>query len=198
MDWTDKRVTELKDDWAAGHSAGQIAAMYQVTRSTIMGKIMRLGLPSPAVKLPVLCNGRPRGAPRPRTAPVRAGTRAPRPWSGKPGPKPWEQPIKIPKVKTSKPWESEQLEATELPEEQAAHAVALIDFESYHCRWPVRGEPAELFCGSDKIKGYSYCARHCRMAYRRGPNVSEEERARRMARFRRVHYQAIMLRRATA
>ena len=146
MDWTPERVTELTDNWAAGHSARQIGAMFGTSRSAIIGKVHRLRLPNPAIKLPVTCNGRSRVYRNDKIIRTR----------------------KFPKVKRPKPWESEQLEATELPEEQAAHAVAFIDTKSHHCRWPVNGDPANLVCcGSDVVRGFSWCAPHCRMVFRK-------------------------------
>jgi GcrA cell cycle regulator len=164
MDWTAGNVAKLTDDWAAGHSAGQIAATFQVSRNTIIGKVNRLKLPRPEFKLPVMADGHS------RVYSVKRHT-------GK--------TIKLPKVKRSKPWE---MEATEPSEEQAVHAVALRDREPHHCCWPIGGELAELICcGAQHIESYPYCAYHCRMAYRRAPNVSETERAERTARVMKVN-----------
>jgi hypothetical protein len=147
MDWTAERVTELTDKWAAGHSAKQIGAMFHTSRSSVIGKIHRLGLPIPEKKLPVIANGLPR---------VRVY-----------GGRTKVSKIREPKVQILRPWESEQLEVTELPEEQAAYAIAFIDTKSHHCRWPVKGDPADLVCcGSDVVRGFSWCVRHCRMAFR--------------------------------
>ncbi len=60
MPWTDERIAELKDLWASGHSTGQIAKLWGVTRNMIMGKISRLRLESPSEKLTIVANGRPR------------------------------------------------------------------------------------------------------------------------------------------
>ena len=50
--WTDERVAQLKELWAAGHSAKVIAGnMGGLTRSAVIGKINRLGLPIPEKKL---------------------------------------------------------------------------------------------------------------------------------------------------
>lgn len=51
MDWTDERVSMLRDMWMAGKSASQIAdALGGISRNAVIGKAHRLGLqkrPSP-------------------------------------------------------------------------------------------------------------------------------------------------------
>lgn len=45
MSWTDERVDELKNLWAEGVSASQIAVrMGGISRSAVLGKVHRLGL----------------------------------------------------------------------------------------------------------------------------------------------------------
>jgi len=47
MSWTDERVELLKNMWAEGKSASQIAKeLGSVTRNAVIGKVHRLGLPS--------------------------------------------------------------------------------------------------------------------------------------------------------
>ena len=47
MSWTDERVTMLRDLWAKGLSASQIAVQLGgVTRNAVIGKAHRLGLES--------------------------------------------------------------------------------------------------------------------------------------------------------
>ena len=78
-------------------------------------------------------------------------------------------------------------EACDLPPDQSDFAIALFDLEARHCRWPLGEGPARMFCGADKVTGHSYCPRHCRMAYLKGPNrVSDEERTRRAAHWRKI------------
>lgn len=44
--WTDERVQFVKSNWAAGCSAAEIAEkLGDVSRSAVMGKVSRLGLP---------------------------------------------------------------------------------------------------------------------------------------------------------
>jgi len=46
--------------------------------------------------------------------------------------------------------------------------VRLEDIREFACRWPL-GDPRSgdfAYCGLKPAKGHSYCAGHCRMAYR--------------------------------
>ena len=45
MDWTKENVALLTDLWTAGHSASQIGQKLHCTRSAVIGKKSRLGLP---------------------------------------------------------------------------------------------------------------------------------------------------------
>ena len=45
MSWTDEKVNKLKDLWAKGHTASQIAAeLGDTTRNAVIGKAHRLNL----------------------------------------------------------------------------------------------------------------------------------------------------------
>jgi hypothetical protein len=58
--------------------------------------------------------------------------------------------------------------------------VGFLDIEEVNCcRWPL-GDPTEedfAYCGLETAKGRSYCAGHCRMAYR-PPKAPARERRR--------------------
>lgn len=44
VDWTDERISELKQLWESGVSGGVIAKKLGLTRNSIIGKVHRLGL----------------------------------------------------------------------------------------------------------------------------------------------------------
>lgn len=49
MSWTDERIETLRRLWAEGHSASEIArTLTGVTRSAVLGKVHRIGLPGRA------------------------------------------------------------------------------------------------------------------------------------------------------
>ena len=44
FDWTDAAIARLTELWLAGHSSGECAKHFGITRSAAIGKINRLGL----------------------------------------------------------------------------------------------------------------------------------------------------------
>ena len=54
----------------------------------------------------------------------------------------------------------------DLPPDESECAVPLMYLESDQCRW-VLGEPTypAMYCGAPQLPGFSYCDRHCRLAY---------------------------------
>jgi hypothetical protein len=54
--WTDERIATLTKMWAEGYSATRIALALELTRNSVIGKIIRLKLPEPAEKLPVIAD----------------------------------------------------------------------------------------------------------------------------------------------
>jgi len=50
--WTAEKTASLAEMWAAGHSASQIATELELpSRSAVIGKVRRMGLPEPLKKL---------------------------------------------------------------------------------------------------------------------------------------------------
>jgi GcrA cell cycle regulator len=145
MGWTEDRVIVLKNLWAEGLSASQIAKQLGggVTRNAVIGKVHRLGLagratPSRPAKRPVRV-ARPRpivtGTPmRPRPAPVQ------------------------PHVQAAPP-----LEPMLRPD---GKVVTVLTLNEGTCRWPI-GDPSSAdfaFCGRHPAGG-PYCSEHNRLAY---------------------------------
>ena len=106
MIWTTEREQELTDLWAAGRSASEIASeMEAPSRSAVMGKVRRMGLPFRAVSNRV---ARPR-RPKMQTKPAAGNS-------------------KRIKVKPSKPIKADE----PLP---GAKLVSFVDLEHHHCRY---------------------------------------------------------------
>jgi hypothetical protein len=88
--------------------------------------------------------------------------------------------------------------ATETPDlapDSLPHAVSFLELKPHHCCWPLGDpfKPGFMFCGASKFPGYSYCLRHCRMAYQTRRAVSTSEfagRAQMMQRAERAKMQA--------
>ena len=136
--WNDARVDLLKQLWADGLTASQIAErLGEVTRNAVIGKVHRLGLAGRATtsRKPLLR----------RTSPHR--DRASRVSMRKPVPR------------------SRSCPATpdRLPPAPAALTIALADLAGSSCHWPV-GDPREPgfgFCGAKIAAGRQpYCAAH--------------------------------------
>lgn len=146
--WTEERVDQLKQLWADGRSAAQIAAEFGgLSRSAVLGKIHRLGL---------------HRAPKPRA----------RPWieSGISEHTYYRRHRKSnsrPSLSQPEAFKLDVVQFMAAIAEPEAGKVTLLDLESHHCRFPVSGEGlATLFCGDDRLEPHSYCARHCAVAFR--------------------------------
>jgi GcrA cell cycle regulator len=173
MGWTDERVAILKNLWAEGLSASQIAKQLGggVTRNAVIGKVHRLGLagratPSRPAKRPVRLS-RPRTAITNTTAP-----RAPRP----PGaPQPSYLQVVTPQLEPLR--------------REDGSTTSVLNLNDRTCRWPI-GDPAEqnfAFCGRGSGAHGPYCADHSRMAYQAQPQkkkraFGEPDELRRMLR----------------
>lgn len=139
-EWTDELFQLAKKLWTEGKSATQIGLQIGKSRNAIIGKLMRNGLQ----------RGLKDGVPR------------------VPGIRYHKKRIAKLVHDKRKPWAADVgAEATELPAEQADNPMTLMQLHDHHCRWPCAGAGIEtIFCGGQVIGGqYSYCARHCRMAY---------------------------------
>ena len=159
--WTEKPTETLKQLFADGLSASQIASQIglrhevKYSRNAVISKIHRLGLP-----------GTRRKKPKPRL--TEADTRRLKtrkrlnatPWRTKPkkmehmftelGPE-FDTPI-IDKL---------------IPERQRK---TLMQLTEHTCRWPVGdvGAADFFFCGGSSLPERPYCLSHCRVAYRSG------------------------------
>lgn len=155
FDWTEERTARLKELHAQDYSFSQIAADLGdgVSRNACIGKALRIGLPkrnkSPGRGLkPVR---KPRNI---KTIPVKRLIRA----SAN------SNTLRI--IETVKIVQEEpvsDLPASEIPIEQRK---TLLQLGCNDCRWPYGdpGTPEFFFCGGEKAKGCSYCARHQRIS----------------------------------
>lgn len=151
-DWTPARVAHVTEQWAAGLSAGEIAMQVGVTRSKVMGKIHRLGLPTRKVVT---------RAPRLPT-PRRAKSE-----NGKDGAA--TQYINKPRSPQSPPVEQP---ANTIPRKQRKTLMELTettDPARTTCRYPY-GDPQDkgfFFCGAETLPSKPYCSGHYKLAYHR-------------------------------
>lgn len=137
-DWNDEAVENLKQLWADGFSAGEIARAMgpYLSRSAVIGKAHRLGL-------------------------ARRSS-----WGHRlPAPKKIRIEIKDRVVELSPRKKKMAVDVAPHPEPLRLESGALIDMESLgkgHCRWP-HGDPVEPgfhFCGLQQLPENPYCEFH--------------------------------------
>jgi GcrA cell cycle regulator len=189
MSWTDERVDKLKELWADGMSASQIAkVMGGVTRNAVIGKVHRLGLSN-------------RGGPAPEEGgrpvePIAAVKPAPDPAvepAPEPAPAAVEEMLPAPAARRAAPAIRDATQprapGAPTPEEEAARAtlaeiekfarrISLLELTERTCKWPI-GDPTEedfAFCGLACVPGKPYCQYHVAVAFQ--PMSSRRDRAR--------------------
>lgn len=149
--WTDERIETVKRMWVDGYSDKQIAAEIGggLSRNAVIGMRRRLGLP-----------------PRRLTSPFRGRSSTAKPKR--------RNPVSYRAIgNAALKLESAPDAVCDLPADESPCAVTILNLTAETCRWPL-GEPtaAMLYCGAEPFPGYSYCARHCRMAYRVPENAA--------------------------
>lgn len=138
MSWSDEEVEQIKAWWAAGVSAGEIAKRLDgKTRSAVLGKLHRIGVPQRVQNLSRV----PKSKPKKRKLVVKKTRQNPRP---------------KPKTQRAFLWDQEPV---------SSNPVTLLDRRPDQCAWPIskEGEPF-MMCGGPKAPGSSYCRHHLRMS----------------------------------
>lgn len=158
FDWTDERVELLIKLWADGFSASQIAAELGTTRSSVIGKVHRLGL-----------SGRHRSTAPRKESDVRIRRKQHR--AKAPPPATTTITRMISNGRGYVMHESKQAaEAIDLPNEDIPiqQRRTLLELTNETCRWPI-GDGANLFfCGApdaDLESHRPYCRAHHLLAY---------------------------------
>ena len=174
MQWTAEAVEDLKRLALEGRSASVIAAALGASsRNAVIGKASRIGIKlmgggraSAFRKTPV--GAREWAAPRTPVAAKPSGVGA---------------LARDPRVNP----ESRRLDGEESKaawtfgeaEVGVMQPVRFEDIREFACRWPL-GDPKSgefAYCGLKRAEGQSYCAGHCRMAYR-APQARQSARDR--------------------
>jgi GcrA cell cycle regulator len=168
--WSQERVALLRQRWAEGSSASNIAKELGagVSRCAVLGKVHRLKLKQPEFKRH-----------HSRKERVRKRSRAPRPTSKRAGIRapsqlmaafqalgldslfgvPYAPPVSSPASRAGLGWGAGKA---------FGPGCGLLELDDATCRWPV-GDPGEadfVFCGAAPFKAYPYCVGHCLIAYR--------------------------------
>ena len=170
MLWTAEAVEDLKRLAFEGRSASVIAtALGAASRNAVIGKANRIG-----IKL----NGDGRAAVigKTRASARRAQWAAANP---KTGASDADLPLLGPGAESKAAWIFSEAEVGEM------QRVRFEEICEFACRWPL-GDPRTgefAYCGLTPAKGQSYCAGHCRMAYR-PPGAGARQSARERQPFR--------------
>ncbi len=189
MAWTDERVERLKELWAQGLSASQIAReLGGVTRNAVIGKVHRLGLASRAATASgggsgaaVEAGGEEKGAKsaaQEEAAPAEASAA---PEAASAAPARAEIAVRDPsQPREPGPPTPEEAAAREtLAEiEKLARRIPLMELTERTCKWPI-GDPTHddfAFCGLPSVPGKPYCEHHVAVAYQ--PMSSRRDRSR--------------------
>ncbi len=168
--WTEERVEKLKELWAEGLSASEIARVLGgVTRNAVIGKVHRLRL---AGRAPA------------RRAKPSTGTNAKRRVSQK-KPQGTATPVTNGATALKARQETVPVEAAKarpaplsLVEPPVKGRITnIMDLTHKTCRWPI-GDPGDedfAYCGDHAQPGSPYCAHHARIAYQ--PATDRKRRA---------------------
>lgn len=188
MSWTDERVEKLKELWAEGMSASQIAkSLGGVTRNAVIGKVHRLGLSNRTATPSAGPADETKSAEKPVTKPAKAAPetsqveadakpepQAPVPQRVAPVIRDASQP-RAPGLPTP---EEEAARATLAQIEKMARRLDLMELTERTCKWPI-GDPTEdnfHFCGLPAVPGKPYCEHHVAVAFQ--PMSTRRDRAR--------------------
>jgi GcrA cell cycle regulator len=146
--WTEQRDAELRRLLAEGNSARDCAAIFGVTRNSVIGRSHRLDIRSSAPS-----NSRPK--------------------KSKETPKPKAATILAPGVPMPQPQVSHRVELVfgdetiELKPAGSGAAEAVMALRRDSCRWP-NGDPLGddfNFCGCKALIGRPYCETHYRLSF---------------------------------
>ncbi|MEX0807249.1 MAG: GcrA family cell cycle regulator [Dongiaceae bacterium] len=149
MQWTDERISLLKQLWGQGLTASQIAErLGGVSRNAVIGKAHRLGLSS-------------------RPSPIRGGvSTGPRPARRRSSARLVTPAATAPAVPTAAAPAAPRIEA---PASKPAPRRSAAGGGSRACMWPV-GDPKDQnfhFCEAPAEAGRPYCGAHCAQAYQK-------------------------------
>ncbi|MBR1756143.1 MAG: global cell cycle regulator GcrA-like protein [Alphaproteobacteria bacterium] len=142
MGWTEESVEQLRQMWAQGLTANEIAKKLGVTKNAIVGKVHRLCL-----------------------------TARPSPIKSKENETATEDIFALETTEENavaaiSPQEKKP-KKSEVKNEKKSENIRLVDLDSHTCRWPI-GDPRDddfSFCGKKVRMGQTYCDEHAQLAY---------------------------------
>lgn len=160
--WTDERVATLRQSWAAGHSASEIARTLGggATRLGVIGKVHRLGLAGRDLPAAPTYSPSVRQPKAPAVRPDKYAGNGNNARGGKPAPfkssdngRVYAQPATVALSVKIDPANDD--------------AVLFLERRKFQCAWPVGDDDARLCCGHRTYEALPYCLAHARRAYAR-------------------------------
>lgn len=153
--WPVQKIARLKTLWAEGYSASMVGERLGCSRNAVIGKVHRLKLPKPSMKLAPLRQRVKAETPQP--PPQEHPKLLPLPRRGGKPPRLPAAPVVI------LPPRSEPAVMPDIP----GSRVVTLEMRGHHqCRWPVNDGGPFLYCGAPRVSGQSYCAHHMRIRLR--------------------------------
>lgn len=150
MGWTEESIEQLREMWAQGLTANEIAKRLGVTKNAIVGKVHRLCLQARPSPIKTKDN---ENISKPELA-VQTGE-----------PKTTEIEDELEEIIDV---ETADVSVTiSTPKKLSGSNVRLIELDSHTCRWPI-GDPRDedfCFCGKKVRAGQTYCDEHSALAY---------------------------------
>ena len=164
MDWTSDQIQRLRDLWAEGHSAAEIARRMRISKNAAVGKAHRLDLAARPSPIRRDANATPR-----TPQPPRAGRETLPPLvsvqhtASPPARQPIAAPRPTPSRSTLPPLPSVQTPVSAFPADTTSYRPKRHR-DGTGCCYPI-GEPGTRgfrYCDAD-LSGASYCADHARL-----------------------------------
>ena len=137
--WSEALVARLSELWMSGTTSGEIGRRLGISRSSVMGKLRRLGL---------LCNDH--RALLPRRVNIQLSTDFSTVTN---------RPQKRPHSRNKRPV-TDFVIPPPPPPPPAYGTLNLLDLRHNSCRWPEGERPDYRFCGRPKAGESSYCESH--------------------------------------
>lgn len=180
IDWTPERIDRLKQLWADGYSASEIArTLGGTTRNAVIGKRSRLGLEARSVAggrpltrhiwgdelKRLVAEGRSRAEMMVHFGVSESGLRRRLEAVGLTARRSYRRASSTPALRPPQP--RKQRRPKEPPTPPESKMIPLMDLEPESCRWPI-GDPKDAdfaFCGAKSKVGSPYCDHHDHIAY---------------------------------
>lgn len=190
MAWTEERVAKLRELWAEGQTASQIAkALGSVSRNAVIGKVHRLGLSNRTAapktieadgEEPVELKENETVVEQPTAKKTIEQTTPAQP-AAEESPRPELSVVETTTVEDGAAvLEPNPVAALAAEAEKNARKLSLLELNERTCKWPI-GDPSTsdfYFCGLQCAPDKPYCSAHAALAYQPMSSRRDRDRSR--------------------